>query len=154
MGPALGVDLVEMEVDADSYTTLISSPPAPQAAADSAPLPLLSPETSANDFNSDKQFDLRQQAEFFDSLGKTDQAIELLEKRIRANGKDCPLVYLELLRIANTRSLKTDFRQFRDECMQAFNVAVPEFALFRSEGRALARIFHAPRAHSPNHTIL
>ena len=74
---------------------------------------------------------------YFDSLGKTDEAIEMLEKRIRANSKDCPLIYLELLRIANVRSLKTDFRQFRDECMQAFNVAVPEFALFRSEGRAL-----------------
>lgn len=89
------------------------------------------------DFNTSKMFDLRQQAEFFTKLGKLDEAIEALEKRIRENSKDCPLVYLELLRVANQHSLKTDFRQFRDEMMQVFNVNVPEFALFRDEGRNL-----------------
>ena len=89
------------------------------------------------DFNSGKMFDLRQQAEFFTKLGKLDEAIEALEKRIRENSKDCPLIYLELLRVANQHSLKTDFRQFRDEMTQAFNVNVPEFALFRDEGRGL-----------------
>ncbi|MBP8053425.1 MAG: hypothetical protein KAY39_01115 [Burkholderiaceae bacterium] len=135
-----GVDLVEMEVDNDSYDKLIHPPAdgssAPKS-ADSAPSPLLATTASVLELDSESQFDLRQQAAYFDSLGKTDEAIEMLEKRIRANSKDCPLIYLELLRIANVRSLKTDFRQFRDECMQAFNVAVPEFALFRSEGRAL-----------------
>lgn len=133
-----GVDLLEMDVDADAYVGLIHPAPTLSASASpSAPAPLLETETTNRDFNSESQFDLRQQAVFFDGLGKTNEAIELLEKRIRTNSKDCPLIYLELLRIANTRSLKTDFRQFRDECMQAFNVAVPEFALFRSEGRTL-----------------
>jgi hypothetical protein len=89
------------------------------------------------DFNASSMFDLRQQAEFFAHLGKTDEAIEALERRIRANGKDSPLIYLELLRIANQHSLKTDFRQFRDEFMQVFNANVPEFALFRDEGKGL-----------------
>jgi len=89
------------------------------------------------DFNTTKMFDLRQQAEFFTKLGKLDEAIEALEKRIRENSKDCPLIYLELLRVANQHSLKTDFRQFRDEMLQVFNVNIPEFALFRDEGRNL-----------------
>jgi hypothetical protein len=89
------------------------------------------------DFNTGKMFDLRQQAEFFTKLGKLDEAIEALEKRIRENSKDCPLIYLELLRVANQHSLKTDFRQFREEMTQVFNVNVPEFALFRDEGRGL-----------------
>lgn len=160
--PEMAMDLVEMEVDDDVYDKLIhTAPAAPVAAVDSAapdsePLPLLGTGPVANDFNADAQFDLRQQAEFFDRLGKTDEAIELLEKRIRANSKDCPLIYLELLRIANTRSLKTDFRQFRDECMQTFNVTIPEFALFRNEGQALdaypdilahiEKVWHTPKA--------
>lgn len=137
---ALGMDLVEMEADDASYNEFVHTKPfasAVAAASTAAPAPLLDAAPPAHDFNAEKQFDLRQQAEFFDRLGKTDEAIELLEKRIRANSKDCPLIYLELLRIANTHSLKTDFRQFRDECMQTFNVAVPEFALFRNEGRGL-----------------
>lgn len=89
------------------------------------------------DFNATKMYDLRLQAEFFAKLGKLDEAIEALENRIRQNRKDCPLVFLELLRIANQHNLKTDFRQFRDECMAVFNVHVPEFALFRDEGRGL-----------------
>lgn len=128
---APGMDLVEMALDDNAYNELVDVAPR------SEPGPFLETALTVNDFNSDKQFELRQQAEFFDRLGKTDEAIELLEKRIRTNSKDCPLIYLELLRIANTHSLKTDFRQFRDECMQTFNVAIPEFALFRSEGRAL-----------------
>lgn len=89
------------------------------------------------DFNSSKMFDLRLQSEFFTKLGKTHEAIEALEKRIRENSKDCPLIFLELLRVSNQHSLKTDFRQFRDEMTAVFNVTVPEFALFRDEGRGL-----------------
>lgn len=88
-------------------------------------------------FTTDRMFDLCQQADFFAKLGKTDDAIEALEKRIRENPKDCPLVYLDLLRIANANSLKTDFRQFRDEFSRVFNANVPEFALFKDEGRSL-----------------
>lgn len=89
------------------------------------------------DLNAPALLDIQQQAEFFATLGKANAAIELLEKRIRQNPQDCPLLYLQLLHIANQHNLKTDFRQFREECMQWFNVDVPEFALFRHEGRSL-----------------
>ena len=89
------------------------------------------------DFNGDELNDARQAAEFFEKLGKMDQAVETLEQKIRTDSKDAPLLYLDLLQIANTHNLKTDFRQFRDECEQMFNVKIPEFALFRDEGRTL-----------------
>lgn len=138
---ALDVDLIEM--DSVSYGKLMHPSPTEPAPLglmtnnEPLPQPLLDSLLHRQDFNSEGQFDLRQQAEFFEQLDKTDEAIEALERRIRANGKDCPLVYLELLRIANAHSLKTDYRQFRDECQQVFNVQIPEFAMFRNEGRGL-----------------
>ncbi len=97
------------------------------------------PETklTPRDFNGDDVNDVRQEAEFFEKLGKMDQAVGALEQRIRTDSKDSPLLYLDLLQIANTHNLKSDFRQFRDECEQVFNVKIPEFALFRDEGRTL-----------------
>jgi hypothetical protein len=89
------------------------------------------------DFYADSIIDVRQQAEFFEKLGKVDQAIDLLEKRIRLGSKDTPLLYLDLLHIAHGHDRKTDFRQFRDEFQQHFNVNVPEFVLFTDSGRSL-----------------
>jgi hypothetical protein len=90
-----------------------------------------------HNFNADSLVDLRQQAEFLAKLGKVDDALEVLEGGIRANPKESPLLFLDLLVIANNFSRKTDFRQFSSEFTQLFNVNVPEFALFRDEGRQL-----------------
>lgn len=89
------------------------------------------------DFYADSIVDVRQQAEFFEKLGKIDQAITVLEQRIRLSGRDAPLLYMDLLAIAHEHNLKTDFRQFRDEFGQLFNVNVPEFVLFKDTGRSL-----------------
>lgn len=140
---AAALDLDLIEIDSGAYSKL--EHPAPtdsnnrdtvdtSAATAPATEPLLQ---IHQDFNTESQLDLRQQAQLFEGLAKTDQAIESLERRIHANKKDCPLVYLELLRIANDHSLKTDFRQYRDECQQVFNVTIPEFAQFRDEGLGL-----------------
>lgn len=93
--------------------------------------------TAETDLNANSQLALIDKARLFVQLGKTDQAVDILEERIRQKSADCPLVFLEILHIANEHSLKTDFRQFRDEMQQVFNVAIPEFALFRAEGRGL-----------------
>lgn len=92
---------------------------------------------STTDFNAEEQLALMDQAQLFVRLDKAAHAIDILEERIRHKATDCPLVFLELLKIAHTASLKVDFRQFRDEMQQVFNVAVPEFALFKAEGRRL-----------------
>lgn len=92
---------------------------------------------STTDFNAEEQLALMDQAQLFVRLDKAAHAIDILEERIRHKAADCPLVFLELLKIAHAASLKVDFRQFRDEMQQVFNVAVPEFALFKAEGRRL-----------------
>jgi hypothetical protein len=137
----IDVDLVDMDDEAFDNMLKTQPPPPTQPAAfavgaheaqvfkDSGFAP--------SDFNTDSMFDLRQQADFFVKLNKTDEAIEALEKRIRANDKGSPLLYLDLLRIAFQQSLKTDYRQFRDEFEGLFNAKVPEFALFKNEGRGL-----------------
>lgn len=90
-----------------------------------------------HNFNADTLVDLRQQAEFLGKLGKVDEALEILEAGIRSNPIESPLLFLDLLVIANSSNRKADFSQFSAEFTQLFNVKVPEFALFRDEGRSL-----------------
>jgi len=87
--------------------------------------------------NTDELFDIRQQAEFFVSLGQTDQAVRILENRISESGETSPLAYLDLLKIFHSLGLKADFRQVREDFNLLFNARVPEFASFANEGRDL-----------------
>ncbi len=135
-----GMDVNLMDVDAEQFVSLIH-PAATQTmelteqtAEQRVPADMLAQHP---DFHEDAMVDVHQQAEFFEKLGKFNEAIEALEKRIRTHAKNSPWLYLELLRIAHLHSLKTDFRQFREEFQQVFNCMVPEFALFKDEGRSL-----------------
>ena len=92
--------------------------------------------------NSEQLFDVRQQADFFVSLGQTDQAVQILEKQINDHGETSPLIYLDLLQIFHSLNLKTDFRQFREDFNLLFNARVPEFASFRNEGKSLEEYPH------------
>ena len=87
--------------------------------------------------NSDELFDIRQQAEFFVSLGQTDQAVRVLENRISEHGEASPLAYLDLLKIFHSLGLRADFRQVREDFNLLFNARVPEFSNFHEEGRGL-----------------
>lgn len=136
---SMDVDVNLMDMDSD-FSRLIAAPSGTQPMTqvmDYQPSQFSDTRTLHRDFNSDSLTDVRQQAEFFEKLGKVDQAIDVLEQRIRLNSKEAPLLYLDLLGIAHSHDLKTDFRQFRDEFEQLFNVRIPEFALFREEGRSL-----------------
>jgi hypothetical protein len=131
------VNLMEMDTDFSKLMTPTPAQHVPTQIANLQAIRFNETQFSHHDFNSDAIADVRQQAEFFEKLGKVDQAIEVLEQRIRLNSKDAPLLFLDLLRISNAHNLKTDFRQFRDEFEQHFNVNIPEFVLFRDEGRSL-----------------
>lgn len=87
--------------------------------------------------NSEELFDLRQQAEFFVSLGQTDQAVSVLERRISEAGESSPAAYLDLLRIFHSLGLRADFRQLSEDFSLLFNVQVPEFSRFMDEGKDL-----------------
>jgi pilus assembly protein FimV len=87
--------------------------------------------------SSEAQFDIRQQAGFFLSLGRTEQALRILERHILENGESSPVIYLDLLDILHGKGLKTQFRKAREEFNLLFNGKVPEFPLFHDGGRDL-----------------
>lgn len=91
----------------------------------------------ARDINSELMLDIRQQAEFFVSLGQTDRAVRILKKQISESEAPNPHIYLDLLSIFHSLSLKVDFKQLRDDFNRLFSGRIPEFALFKDEGRDL-----------------
>lgn len=102
------------------------------------PLPLVvAPTKPVLNFNSDAALDLRQQAEFFVSLGETERAIRLLKRQIEKSEEHNPFVYLDLLEILHSLNLKTDFQQWRERFQHVFSGRVPEFAHFKQEGKSL-----------------
>lgn len=139
MDPALDdVDVNLMDMDESSFSKLMGvEKPAKlkPVLSDEPQWPVAA--VAAYDFQSDEVIDIRQQATFFAKLGKVDESIEMLEAAIRNKPENSPFLYLDLLEIATTHSLKTDFRQFRDEFEERFNVRVPEFAMFNDKGRSI-----------------
>jgi len=87
--------------------------------------------------NSHELLDVRQQADFFMTLGQYEDAIELLEANIRDSGESNPLVYLDLLKILHTLSRKDGFDRYRDEFNDLFTGQVPEYNHFNQPGRRL-----------------
>jgi hypothetical protein len=136
--PSLDVDVNLVDMDESSFSKLmgmesktkkkpvLSEPPKWPVAA-----------VASYDFAPDEFIDIRQQAAFFTKLGKLDEAIGLLESVIRKKPESSPFLYLDLLDISYDNSLKTDFRQFRDEFQSIFNARVPEFALYKDKGLGL-----------------
>jgi len=136
--PPMDVDVNLMDMDSDFSRLITPAAPHPATVVGGIRESRLADARLPHpDFYADSIIDVRQQAEFFEKLGKLDQAIDVLEKRIRLGSKDAPLLYLDLLHIAHGHDLKTDFRQFRDEFQQLFNVNIPEFVLFTNSGRSL-----------------
>jgi tetratricopeptide (TPR) repeat protein len=87
--------------------------------------------------NTQDMFDVRQQAEFFMTLGRYDEAISLLEQNIAEHSEPNPLVYLDLLKALHTLSRKESFDQYRDVFNGIFTGQVPPYALFNQAGRGL-----------------
>lgn len=81
--------------------------------------------------------DIRQQAEFFVSLGQTDRALQILKKQIEESAEPNPFVYLDLITLYHSLGLKAEFRECRSAFAQLFNGLVPDFPVFHLEGRDL-----------------
>jgi hypothetical protein len=137
--PEKDFDVNTEDVDKASFDALVADQTSKQKAATTEPSPDKRSATGLprSNFNADYLVDLRQQAEFLAKLGKVDEALEVLEGGIRSNPKESPLLFMDLLGIANNFNRKTDFRQFRELFVQLFNVSVPEVALSSEEGRSL-----------------
>lgn len=83
-------------------------------------------------------FDVRQQAEFFTSVGEYEQAIAVMRKHIAEHEDSSPLAYLELLGLFYQLSRKTEFEALRQQFEQHFAARVPDMAQFAQRGRSLA----------------
>jgi len=137
-GPSseLGVSLMEMSESA--FDDLMQSGVAhaanrkqPAASAkDSPPVPVPG-------LHSEATLDARQQAEFFVSLGQTDRAVRFLTRQIEESDAPNPALYLDLLSLLHSLSLKPDFQNLRQNFNRLFNAKIPEFAVFKNEGRGL-----------------
>lgn len=82
-------------------------------------------------------FDVRQQAEFFTSVGEYEQAIAVMRKHIAEHEDSSPLAYLELLGLFYQLSRKTEYEELRRQFEQHFAARVPEMAQFAQRGRSL-----------------
>jgi pilus assembly protein FimV len=87
--------------------------------------------------NTQEMLDVRQQAEFFMTLGQHEDAIAILENCIRDNEESNPLVFLDLLKMLHTLSRKTEYDRYRDGFNRLFTGRVPPFRNFYQSGSAL-----------------
>lgn len=82
--------------------------------------------------------DIRQQVEFFVSLGQDHRAIQILNQHIATSELPNPLLCMDLLGLYQHGSQAAEFKQLRDVCHQHFNVRLPDLADFENEGLGLA----------------
>jgi hypothetical protein len=81
--------------------------------------------------------DIRQQAEFFVSLGQSERALQILKKQIAESPEPNPLVYMDLISLYHTLGLKTDFRECSEAFHMLFNGVIPDFPAFNVPGRGI-----------------
>lgn len=87
--------------------------------------------------NTQEMLDIRQQAEFFMTLGQHDDAIALLEVHVADSVELNPSIYLDLLKIFHTLSRKAEFDKYRKEFNAVFSGQVPAYADFLQVGKSL-----------------
>ena len=92
---------------------------------------------SLHAINTKEMLDIRQQADFFMTLGQHEEAISLLEGHIRENDTSNPLVYLDLLKVLHTLSRKPPFDHYRNDFNAIFTGRAPAYTNFGQAGNSL-----------------
>lgn len=87
---------------------------------------------AARNLNSDAVLDIRQQAEFFVSLGQTERGAQLLRREIKESEEANPFVYLDLLALFHSLGLKGEFQQLRESFELLFCCRIPAFTFFKN----------------------
>ena len=87
--------------------------------------------------NTKEMLDVRQQAEFFMTLGQHDEAVALLQESMHANADADPLVSLELLKVLHTLGRKVEYDHYRKGFNTIFNGFVPIYVDFHRSGSGL-----------------
>jgi len=108
-------DEVDLDLDLSSWDSLAESVEPTSGVAESS-------------------LDVRQQAEFFVSLGQSERALAVLRKHIAEGRQPDPAVYLDLLSLFHSLGYKADFREYRAAFNRHFNCVMPDFPAFHLEG--------------------
>nr|WP_295774244.1 hypothetical protein [Rhodoferax sp.] len=87
--------------------------------------------------NTKEMLDVRQQAEFFMTLGQHEEAVALLQESVDASADANPLVSLELLKVLHTLGRKVEYDHYRSGFNAIFNGHVPAYADFNRPGSGL-----------------
>ena len=87
---------------------------------------------TARNLNSDAVLDIRQQAEFFVSLGQAERAVKLLRREIKESEEANPFVYLDLLALFHSLGLKGEFQHLRESFELLFCCRIPAFTFFKN----------------------
>jgi len=81
--------------------------------------------------------DIRQQAEFFVSLGQADRALAILNKQIAQGTEPNPLLYLDLIALYHSLGMKAEYRKSADAFNQLFNGIIPDFSRFNAQEQGI-----------------
>ena len=121
----------------------MAHPPSDLAALTSAKLLAANLKSNLNDvlapisINPESVQDIRQQAEFFISLGQDDRAIQILSQHMATAELPNPLICLDLLGLYQHAHQLAEFNRLREVCLQHFNVQLPDLADYQREGQDL-----------------
>lgn len=124
---------VDLDIDLDNFMLTDAKP----VTAPTLPAGTVPPAYRIHQISVEPILDIRQQAEFFVSLGQTDRALRILKKQIAEANEPNPMVYMDLLALYHSLGLKADFREQREAFGQQFNALVPDFPSFNLEGKDL-----------------
>ncbi len=137
----LDLDLDEAPIPAKPTPQIVNAAPAQAGVRPSRLMGLRdfsqSLSGSLRAINTQEMLDIRQQAEFFMTLGQYDDAIALLEGHISDSVDSNPSVYLDLLKIFHTLSRKDEFDRYREAFNTVFTGQVPEYISFLTTGDGL-----------------
>ncbi|MGB4358918.1 MAG: hypothetical protein WBJ19_00690 [Rhodoferax sp.] len=102
------------------------------------PAPAPAPATAPIAINPESVQDLRQQAEFFISLGQDHRAVQILSQHVAASELPNPLICMDLLDLYQHANQVPEFNQLREICGQHFNVHLPDLTDDLQDGQDLA----------------
>jgi len=132
--PASNMDVSMVEVSHSIFDELmqadaaaIATPGVAAASGNAAPTRSLNALTSLS----------QQQVNLLVAQGRPEQAIGLLKQHLHDGGNPNPALYLELLGLLHNLGLKADFGHYREEFGRFFTAKIPEFSVFKNEGRSL-----------------
>lgn len=93
--------------------------------------------TTLRAVNTKEMLDIRQQAEFFMTLGQHQEAVAMLAENIDTGADANPLVYLDLLKVLHTLGRRAEYDHYRHAFNAIFSGRIPEYADFNHSSHGL-----------------